>query len=337
MSKAGRFLAIQCLRLRPSYQNGMRITQQYKVHSIPMGYARPYCTSNIPYENEATPVEYKNGFPTVNIMLPSRDERCVFTLRPLTDTVGSFIRMVSEEDHGIDNVAVYRKNGTKIAKATTIDILLREDFDLLINSRKFEVKPPTVEIPHGEAESVEQVKDLISQLYTQMNLTEWHASREKELTQSIETLKHELGPYEKLRVDMMDSAEKRTRRLTWAGLTMMGFQFGFLARLTWWEYSWDIMEPVTYFVTYGTSMAMFAYYVMTKQDYTFPDVRDRAFLLHVHKMARKNNYDVDHYNTLMEKLGRAEEDLEKMRHPIGLTLSETELQSLLSAKQPTAN
>ena len=46
---------------------------------------------------------------------------------------------------------------------------------------------------------------------------------------------------------------------------MMGLQFGVLARLTWWEYSWDIMEPVTYFVTYGTTMAMFAYYVCTKQ------------------------------------------------------------------------
>lgn len=28
----------------------------------------------------------------------------------------------------------------------------------------------------------------------------------------------------------------------------MGLQFGFLARLTWWEYSWDLMEPVTYFI-----------------------------------------------------------------------------------------
>ena len=46
---------------------------------------------------------------------------------------------------------------------------------------------------------------------------------------------------------------------------MMGLQFGVLARLTWWEYSWDIMEPVTYFVTYGTTIAMYAYYVCTKQ------------------------------------------------------------------------
>ena len=45
----------------------------------------------------------------------------------------------------------------------------------------------------------------------------------------------------------------------------MGLQFGFLARLTWWEYSWDIMEPVTYFVTYGTAMAMYAYHLLTIQ------------------------------------------------------------------------
>ncbi|VDP77398.1 unnamed protein product [Schistosoma curassoni] len=52
----------------------------------------------------------------------------------------------------------------------------------------------------------------------------------------------------------------------------MGIQFGLLARLTWWEYSWDIMEPVTYFVGYGTSMAMYAYYVITRQRYN--ELRD---------------------------------------------------------------
>ena len=45
---------------------------------------------------------------------------------------------------------------------------------------------------------MEQVNDLISQLYTQMNLSEWHASREKVLAESIENIKHELEPYEKV-------------------------------------------------------------------------------------------------------------------------------------------
>ena len=68
-----------------------------------------------------------------------------------------------------------------------------------------------------------------------------------------------------LKIELEQRAHKRTTRLSWLGLGLMGLQFGILARLTWWEYSWDIMEPVTYFITYGTTIAMFAYYVVTKQ------------------------------------------------------------------------
>lgn len=67
------------------------------------------------------------------------------------------------------------------------------------------------------------------------------------------------------RIELAKLAEKRTTTLTWVGLGLMSVQFGILARLTWWEYSWDIMEPVTYFVTYGTAMACYAYFVLTKQ------------------------------------------------------------------------
>lgn len=64
-------------------------------------------------------------------------------------------------------------------------------------------------------------------------------------------------------------AQRKTNLLAWGGLGYMSIQFGILARLTWWEYSWDIMEPVTYFVTYGTTMAAYAYYVLTKQVIVF--------------------------------------------------------------------
>lgn len=68
-----------------------------------------------------------------------------------------------------------------------------------------------------------------------------------------------------MKTEITMTADKKTSYLTWVGLGLMSVQFGVLARLTWWEYSWDIMEPVTYFVTYGTAMAAYAYYCLTKQ------------------------------------------------------------------------
>lgn len=60
-------------------------------------------------------------------------------------------------------------------------------------------------------------------------------------------------------------SEKRAQKFVWLGLASMGIQCGLFARLTWWEYSWDIMEPVTYFATYTTLIAGFAYFMLTKQ------------------------------------------------------------------------
>jgi calcium uniporter protein, mitochondrial len=73
-------------------------------------------------------------------------------------------------------------------------------------------------------------------------------------------------------------ASRQTSVLTWVGLGLMSVQFGILARLTWWEYSWDIMEPVTYFVTYGTAMAVYAYYVLTKQVYFHTIIIDSSYV-----------------------------------------------------------
>ena len=45
-------------------------------------------------------------------------------------------------------------------------------------------------------------------------------------------------------------------------------------------------------------MACYAYFVLTRQDYLLPDVRDRQQLITFHKNARKNEWDVHKYNSL---------------------------------------
>ena len=81
----------------------------------------------------------------------------------------------------------------------------------------------------------------------------------------LEQLQADLAPLEAQRTALEKSSLSRSNIWIWGGMVWMSLQFGFFARLTWWEYSWDIMEPVTYFVTYGTSMLFFGYYILTRQ------------------------------------------------------------------------
>ncbi len=45
------------------------------------------------------------------------------------------------------------------------------------------------------------------------------------------------------------------RRFKLGGLFLLSAQLGFVGRLTWFEYSWDIMEPVTFCLTYSMMVA----------------------------------------------------------------------------------
>lgn len=99
----------------------------------------------------------------------------------------------------------------------------------------------------------------------------------------------------------------------------------------------DCLTLVNESVTLLNQNLYFMLLFLCIQEYVYPEIKDRAFLLHLHKLAEKNNYDIEHYNDLMVKLSKAEEDLDKLKQPIGLTLSEIELQSLLSAKQQSSN
>lgn len=68
-----------------------------------------------------------------------------------------------------------------------------------------------------------------------------------------------------VKAQLVRRAELSSSQALWAGMALLSVQGGALAWLTWWVYSWDVMEPVTYFITYSTSMGVFAYYVLTKQ------------------------------------------------------------------------
>lgn len=59
--------------------------------------------------------------------------------------MGDFLKMLQEEDRGIDRIAVMATDGTRIAASNTIEVLLEDDFRLIVNDHVFSVKTPKQE------------------------------------------------------------------------------------------------------------------------------------------------------------------------------------------------
>ncbi|XP_013114539.1 calcium uniporter protein, mitochondrial isoform X2 [Stomoxys calcitrans] len=272
-------------------------------------------------QNGDVSVEYIHGLPHLTIPLPSRNEKCRFALKPVSHRVGDLIDMLKTEDRGIDRATILNKSGVRIASTCNIESLMDEPFWIHINDLKYKVVPPPRErIQLQDLKKLGDVKALVAQLYEALHVGEYHIEKEQELNVKLEDLKYQLAPLERQKAELSAQAERKTNIMTWVGLGLMSVQFGILARLTWWEYSWDIMEPVTYFVTYGTAMAMYAYYCITKTEYNIPEVKDRHYLLTLYKRAKKRNFDVESYNSLRRQIAEIEYDLRRLRDPLNLQL-----------------
>ncbi|XP_022905533.1 calcium uniporter protein, mitochondrial isoform X1 [Onthophagus taurus] len=268
-------------------------------------------------EDEEVSIEYCRGLPQITVPLPSRKEKCRFTLRPVSHTVGDFLTMLRNEDKGIDRVVIKSTNNDiRIAASTSIETLLQEDFVLVVNDKCYNVCSPKQErVTSEEIQRLSDVQNLVGQLYEALNVKEQQVQKERVICTELETLQQELIPLEEVKSQLEIVAHRKSNWLAWAGLGLMSVQFGILARLTWWEYSWDIMEPVTYFVTYGTAMACYAYFVLTKQEYVLTDVKDRQHLITLHKKAKKSGFDVNKYNVLKDQITKLQKDLKKLNDP----------------------
>ena len=61
-----------------------------------------------------------------------------------------------------------------------------------------------------------------------------------------------------------------------------------------WEYSWDIMEPVTYFTTTFHAMVLvYGWSVLTRKDLLYPVAADHFYLKWLYKLSGKNKFDIE--------------------------------------------
>ncbi|XP_054447600.1 calcium uniporter regulatory subunit MCUb, mitochondrial [Pteronotus mesoamericanus] len=288
-------------------------------------YCRSQFSSTLVPPDEIT-VNYRHGLPLITLTLPSRKERCQFVVKPMLTTVGSFLQDIQNEDKGVKNAAIFTTDGSKIATSTLMEILLKNDFKLVINTITYDVQCPKEEKLSSEhTAEMENMKSLVHRLFTALHLEEFQKKREHHLLEKIDHLKGQLQPLEQMKARIEARSQAKTSGVLWAGLALLSIQGGALAWLTWWVYSWDIMEPVTYFITFANSMVFFAYFIVTRQDYTYSAIKSRQFLHFFHKKSKRQHFDVVQYNKLKEDLAKAKESLNQLRRSLYLPTQVEEL------------
>lgn len=118
------------------------------------------------------------------------------------------------------------------------------------------------------------------------------------LVSDDDPIRHELKVLQKLKEDIDVQAHKQVRRVLWSGLGLAMLQVGLFFRLTFWEFSWDVMEPIAFFTTTSGLVIGYAYFLLTSRDPTYQDLMKRLFLSRQRKLLKKHNFDVQRFKEI---------------------------------------
>ena len=115
--------------------------------------------------------------------------------------------------------------------------------------------------------------------------------------------REELKAMESQKVDIDRMATLQVRRELWGGLAALALQTAGFMRLTFWELSWDVMEPICFFVTSTYFMAGYAFFLRTKREPSFEGFFQSRFAVKQKRLMQAREFDVRRYSELRQACG----------------------------------
>ncbi|XP_039137279.1 calcium uniporter protein 2, mitochondrial-like [Dioscorea cayenensis subsp. rotundata] len=121
---------------------------------------------------------------------------------------------------------------------------------------------------------------------------------ERVLPVKNESENKELKEMEKKKAEMEEKAEAEVRRELWAGLGLLVMQTVGFMRLTFWELTWDVMEPICFFFTSTYFMAGYAFFLSTSKEPSFQAIFQSRFEAKMERLMKLHHFDVKRFNHL---------------------------------------
>ncbi|CAI5742811.1 unnamed protein product [Peronospora destructor] len=151
-----------------------------------------------------------------------------------------------------------------------------------------------------------------------------HDRRVKE--SQLAALKSSMKKLQQVEHDVHVAAHRMPNAQKWVGLTGLTGFYGVLMYYVWDVYSWDVMEPITYFIGFTAVLGNSFYSAITKKDPTYSNIWQKRYAERVEMLSKKRKYNPRELVELKARIFDLENDI--------LLLSQWEKVNVVNPNQP---
>ncbi|KAJ7291472.1 DUF607-domain-containing protein [Mycena rebaudengoi] len=147
------------------------------------------------------------------------------------------------------------------------------------------------------------------------------ADRTRFLRRRLEYVTGELKSMEDLKRACDREAHRGARRMATGGFALLAVYWGTVARLTFWDIGWEVMEPVTYLSGLSTVMAGYLWFLYQGREVSYTSVLDRSISARREALYVKRDFDIERWmdlvtegKNLRREIRRISEDYDHHKH-----------------------
>nr|CCA18762.1 transmembrane protein putative [Albugo laibachii Nc14]CCA25202.1 transmembrane protein putative [Albugo laibachii Nc14] len=174
---------------------------------------------------------------------------------------------------------------------------------------------PSVEDSSGHSIFL-QPKIVMDAYYKSVGLTpvstqQFHQKRE-EILQQIAILEPQQATCAQLYLQLKNSAKRYSSCFSYLITGTLVSGFGLYFWLSFFHFSWDIMEPVTYFTGFGVSIIGYTWWSITNQEYEYANVYDYIYRRKLDKLIQRAKFNLPQFQDTTEKVRFLKDRVDEM-------------------------
>ncbi|KAL1742530.1 hypothetical protein HDZ31DRAFT_75449 [Schizophyllum fasciatum] len=138
------------------------------------------------------------------------------------------------------------------------------------------------------------------------------ASRTRYLRRRLAVIESQLKGMDKVKRECDHLARRGARRMALGGFAMLVVYWGAVARLTFWDYGWDIMEPITYLSGLSTVICGYLWFLYQGREVSYTSVLDHSISSRREALYRSRGLDIERYADLVAEAKNLRREISKI-------------------------